>query len=60
MHDISFGVLVLDVRPREEFERERIRASAIVCLEPLMLERAKYVSARLRWPVLLTPLEHHW
>jgi len=59
MHDASFGVLVLDVRPREEFERERIKASAIVCLEPLVLGREKYVSAPLRWSVSLTPPERH-
>jgi ubiquitin carboxyl-terminal hydrolase 8 len=43
MHNIRYGVLILDVRPREEFEREHIKASAIVCLEPLVLEREKYV-----------------
>ena len=59
MHNADYGVLILDVRPREEFERERIKASAIVCLEPMVLKREKYVSARLRWPVLLTPPEHH-
>jgi len=59
MHNTDYGVLILDLRPREEFERERIKASAIICLEPMVLGREKYVSARLRWPVLLTLPEHH-
>lgn len=48
MHNIRYGVLILDVRPREEFEKEHIKASAIVCLEPLVLKRERYVFARLR------------
>lgn len=41
MHNIGYKVLILDVRSREEFEKERIKASAIVCLEPLVLKREK-------------------
>ncbi|KAF9648660.1 cysteine proteinase [Thelephora ganbajun] len=39
MHNIGYGVLILDVRSREEFEVEHIKASAVVCLEPLVLKR---------------------
>ena len=42
MHNIGYKVLILDVRPREEFEKEHIKASAIVCLEPIVLKREKY------------------
>lgn len=48
MHNIGYRVLILDVRPREEFEKEHIKASAIVSLEPLALKREKYVFIRLR------------
>lgn len=43
MYNIGYKVLILDVRPREEFEKEHIKASAIVSLEPLVLKRDKYV-----------------
>jgi len=43
MHNIGYKVLILDVRAREEFEKEHIKASAVVCLEPLVLKREKYV-----------------
>ncbi|KAI0773259.1 cysteine proteinase [Trametes elegans] len=35
----NFKVLLLDVRTREEFEREHIRADAVVCIEPTILLR---------------------
>ncbi|KAH9893374.1 cysteine proteinase [Cubamyces lactineus] len=35
----NFKVLLLDVRTREEFEREHIRADAVVCIEPSILQR---------------------
>lgn len=41
IHNIGYNVLVLDVRSREEFDKEHIKASAIVCLEPLVLKREK-------------------
>ena len=34
-------VLMLDMRTREEFEKERIKADAIVCIEPSVLLRDK-------------------
>lgn len=58
MHNIGYGVLILDVRLREEFEKEHIKTktSAIVCLEPLVLKREKYASACSLRSALLTPL----
>ncbi|OBZ73629.1 Ubiquitin carboxyl-terminal hydrolase 8 [Grifola frondosa] len=35
----NFKVLVLDVRTREQFEREHIKADAVVCIEPSVLQR---------------------
>lgn len=32
---------MLDMRTREEFEKERIKADAIVCIEPSVLLRDK-------------------
>ena len=37
----NFQVLVLDVRTRQEFEREHIKADAVVCIEPSVLLREK-------------------
>ncbi|CDO68378.1 hypothetical protein BN946_scf184815.g25 [Trametes cinnabarina] len=36
----NFKVLLLDVRTREEFEREHIRADAVICIEPSVLMRS--------------------
>ncbi|KAL1747878.1 ubiquitin carboxyl-terminal hydrolase 4 [Schizophyllum fasciatum] len=33
-------VLLIDVRNQSDFEREHIKASAIVCIEPIILQRA--------------------
>jgi ubiquitin carboxyl-terminal hydrolase 8 len=38
---LGLNVLMLDVRHRAEFERERIKSQAIVCLEPSVLLREK-------------------
>lgn len=35
-------VLLLDVRDRDEFEREHIKGDAVVCLEPSVLTRDGY------------------
>jgi ubiquitin carboxyl-terminal hydrolase 8 len=40
-------VLLLDLRTREEFEREHIRGEPVVCLEPMVLRRDKSVVSRL-------------
>ena len=37
----NFKTLLLDVRTREEFEREHIKADAVVCIEPTILQRDK-------------------
>lgn len=42
----GLNILLLDVRNRDEFERERINHDAIVCLEPLVLTRQGYVCIR--------------
>ena len=42
MHTIGYKVLILDARSREDFEREHVKTPAVVCLEPLVLEREKY------------------
>ncbi|KAI0339681.1 cysteine proteinase [Trametopsis cervina] len=35
----NFEILILDVRTREEFDREHIKADAIICIEPSVLLR---------------------
>lgn len=40
----AHNVLLLDVRPRADFDREHIQSGAIVCIEPSVLERKEYVS----------------
>lgn len=37
----NFKVLLLDVRTRDEFEREHIKADAVACIEPSILLRDK-------------------
>ncbi|KAI0924296.1 hypothetical protein AcW2_005215 [Taiwanofungus camphoratus] len=37
----NFKVLVLDVRTRDEFEKEHVKADAVVCIEPSVLLREK-------------------
>lgn len=37
----NFKVLILDVRTRQEFETEHIKADAVVCIEPSVLLRDK-------------------
>lgn len=37
----NFKVLLLDVRTRDEYEKEHIRADAVVCIEPSILMRDK-------------------
>lgn len=40
----NFKVLVLDVRTRQEFETEHIKMDAVVCIEPFVLLRERYVA----------------
>lgn len=35
------SALILDVRPRDDFEQGRIRAHNVVCIEPFVLMREK-------------------
>lgn len=42
----DYNVLLIDVRSREAFKREHIKASAIVCVEPTVLSRAGYANPR--------------
>lgn len=37
----NFKVLILDVRTRQDFDAEHIRADAVVCIEPSVLLRDK-------------------
>jgi ubiquitin carboxyl-terminal hydrolase 8 len=37
----EYNVLVIDVRNRADFDRERIRAEAIICMEPQLLTRSR-------------------
>ena len=39
----NFKVLLLDVRTREEFEREHIKTDTVVCIEPSILLRSECV-----------------
>ncbi len=39
----DYTVLLIDVRHRTEFDREHIRANAVVCIEPSVLLREGYV-----------------
>lgn len=43
MYAHGYKVLVLDIRTREEFDREHMKADAIVCIEPSVLLRGTYV-----------------
>ncbi len=37
----NFKVLILDVRPRNQFELGHIKSDTVVCIDPTVLERAK-------------------
>jgi ubiquitin carboxyl-terminal hydrolase 8 len=45
LHDFMYRsdlkVLIIDVRTREEFDREHIKGDAVVCIEPSVLLREK-------------------
>lgn len=43
----AHNVLLLDVRPRADFDREHIQSGAIVCIEPSVLERKDLAVNRL-------------
>lgn len=48
-------VLLIDVRNQADFEREHIKASAIVCIEPIILQRSKYVAVLICYSVFAHP-----
>lgn len=39
IHQIGYKVLLLDARSRNDFEKEHVKADAVVCLEPIVLMR---------------------
>ncbi|KAG8221069.1 hypothetical protein J3R82DRAFT_2584 [Butyriboletus roseoflavus] len=50
-------ILVVDVRTREEFDNEHIKADAIACLEPSVLARPSVTAASLEDSLVLAPRE---
>ncbi|KAF8507957.1 hypothetical protein BU17DRAFT_56970 [Hysterangium stoloniferum] len=48
-------ILYLDVRPRSEFDMERMRAVEIVCIEPSILTRAKLTSTTIDSALVVSP-----
>ncbi|TCD67929.1 ubiquitin-specific protease doa4 [Steccherinum ochraceum] len=55
LHKPHFKVLILDVRPREQFEAEHIKADAIVCIEPSVLLRENVSNEKLEDALALAP-----
>ncbi|OCH85882.1 cysteine proteinase [Obba rivulosa] len=51
----NIKVLVLDVRTREEFEREHIKADAVVCIEPSVLLRDNVTSQTIQDSLAVGP-----
>lgn len=41
MQHPGINVLLLDLRPRDEYEQEHIKGDAVVCLEPMVLRRER-------------------
>lgn len=57
MYQHGYKVLLLDVRNREEFDGEHIKADAIVCIEPSVLLRERCVTSdTLRCPLTTAPV----
>ncbi|KAH9945764.1 cysteine proteinase [Amylocystis lapponica] len=51
----NFKVLVLDVRTRQEFEREHIKVDAVVCIEPSVLLRGNVTGESIEDTLLVAP-----
>lgn len=51
----DYNVLLIDVRSREAFKREHIKASAIVCVEPTVLSRAGLDADKLEDSMVIAP-----
>jgi len=56
-HRRYFKVLVLDVRNRAEFEREHIKADAVVCIEPTVLLRHDVTAETIEDSLFVAPRE---
>ncbi|KAH7890898.1 hypothetical protein F5I97DRAFT_1975992 [Phlebopus sp. FC_14] len=57
MRKPGLKTLVIDIRTREEYDREHIRADAVVCLEPSVLERSGISASALEDSLLVAPRE---
>lgn len=53
----NYKVLLIDVRNREDFEREHIKADAVVCMEPQVLLRSNVTAEMLEDSMVLAPKE---
>ncbi|KAG8821478.1 ubiquitin-specific protease doa4 [Serendipita sp. 401] len=51
----GLNILLLDVRNRDSFERERINHDAIVCLEPMVLSRQGINSSMIEGAQVISP-----
>ncbi|KZT07231.1 cysteine proteinase [Laetiporus sulphureus 93-53] len=51
----NYTVLLLDVRTREEFEKEHIKADAVVCIEPSVLLRSEVTSMTIEDSLVVAP-----
>ncbi|KAL4251575.1 hypothetical protein ABKN59_006688 [Abortiporus biennis] len=55
MNKQNFKVLVIDVRTREEFEKEHLKADAIVCIEPSVLLRERVTGDTISDALVVAP-----
>ncbi|KZT67329.1 cysteine proteinase [Daedalea quercina L-15889] len=51
----NFKVLLLDVRTREEFEREHIKTDTVVCIEPSVLLRSDVTADSIENALVIAP-----
>ncbi|KAF9454384.1 cysteine proteinase [Macrolepiota fuliginosa MF-IS2] len=51
----DYNILVIDVRNRADFDREHIKARAIVCIEPSVLMREKVTADTLEDSMIIAP-----
>ncbi|KAA1470161.1 cysteine proteinase [Dentipellis sp. KUC8613] len=55
----EYKVLLLDVRIREAYDREHIKADAVVCIEPSVLLRADVTGSSIEDSLIVAP-RHEW
>ncbi|KAF8892174.1 hypothetical protein BD779DRAFT_1610331 [Infundibulicybe gibba] len=55
----NYNVLLIDVRSREEFDREHIKANAVVCMEPVVLRRDDVTGDSLENSLVIAPRTEH-